>query len=323
MNSAPILFLIFNRPDTTQKVFEQIRKLKPTKLFIAADGPRNERLGEFEKCEEARNIVLNNITWPCEIKTLFRDKNLGCGVAVSEAITWFFSHVDQGIILEDDTVPDLSFFNYCTELLNKFIDDNSIMHISGNAYHTLKNDNIVLDSYYFSAFPFIWGWATWRRAWACYEFDLIKKTTTLQRQNWIRSNFKDSSITTYWENTFNSVYEKDVSFTWDYQWFLSIWKNNGIAVLPNKNLVKNIGWSNDATHTTEPNHHLGKVKSNTLILPILHPKQKLIIEELDFLNFKNFYLPFEIKRNFVLRKVDSIRKFVERVVNRANQIVKG
>ena len=132
--STPILFLIFNRPDVTKCVFEEIRKQKPQYLYLAADGPRANKPGEYEKCILAREVVLEGIDWNCELKTLYRDENLGCGKAVSEAITWFFEHVEEGIILEDDCLPNNSFFTFCSELLDRFRTTDKIMHISGNNF---------------------------------------------------------------------------------------------------------------------------------------------------------------------------------------------
>src|SRR6185503_8669515 len=165
---VPILLLVFNRPETTKRVFERIREIKPSKLFVAADGYRPEKEGEKEKCEEVRNLVMNSIDWPCEVKSLFRNSNLGCGPAVSEGITWFFEHVEEGIILEDDILPSRSFFGFAKELLKLYRNDESVWHIGGNSYNPYK----MKADYYFSAYPHIWGWATWRRAWNNYRYEL-------------------------------------------------------------------------------------------------------------------------------------------------------
>jgi len=156
---TPVLFLIFKRLDTTKQVFEQIKKAKPPRLYIAADGPRDYVEGEAEKVKAAREYVLSNIDWNCEVKTLFREKNLGCGKAVSEAITWFFENEEQGIILEDDTVPSQSFFWFCEELLNRYKDEKKVWHIGGTNFQ----DGIIRGNgdYYFSALNHIWGWASW------------------------------------------------------------------------------------------------------------------------------------------------------------------
>jgi len=257
---TPILLVIFNRPDTTAKVMDVIRQLRPKYLYVAADGPRSGKESDHVNCDEARKTVLQGIDWDCEYKTLFREGNLGCGEAVSGAITWFFEHVEQGIILEDDTLPDPSFFDYCKRLLNHYKDDETVMHISGSDYASVDNYSA---SYYFSKLPFIWGWATWRRAWNKYKFNykylpLDEKLTILQK------NFSNPKIVEYWYSVFAFFHLTPASFTWDFQWFLTIWDHNGLVIQPVKNLVQNIGFSEAATHTVYADSHLAKVKAQAI-----------------------------------------------------------
>lgn len=162
MFSTPILFLIFNRPDTTRIVFKRIREIRPSKLYVAADAPRANKLGEAELCMETRAII-KDIDWPCELKTLFRDENLGCKLSVSGALDWFFENEECGIILEDDCLPDLTFFSFCKELLERYKDDDRIGHIGGNCF--LPGQIAKELSYDFCSITHIWGWATWRRVW--------------------------------------------------------------------------------------------------------------------------------------------------------------
>ena len=176
MFQTPILFLIFNRPDTTKRVFESIRSIKPAKLYIAADGDRKDKVGEDLLCKDTRSII-DLIDWECEIKTLFRPENLGCKIAVSSAIDWFFENEEQGIILEDDCLPNESFYIYCETLLNYYAFNERIMHISGNNFQDgMMRGN---GSYYFSNYNHIWGWASWKRAWKAYNVDLSFLTETL------------------------------------------------------------------------------------------------------------------------------------------------
>jgi len=242
---TPILFLVFNRPDTTKKVFDVIRKIKPKYLYIAADGPRENKIGEKERCEEVKSIV-KYVDWDCELKTLFRDKNLGCRIAVSSAIDWFFENVSEGIILEDDCLPSLTFFPYCEELLNKYRDNEKIMTISGDA-SPFKNrfDNSEY-SYFFSHYPLIWGWATWKRAWLRYDVDLknwnqVKKNKNSfpVLKNWVQRS--------YWLMIFNQIYTKRKN-SWAYQWTYNSLINNGLAIIPKSNLTFNIGYGDDSTH---------------------------------------------------------------------------
>ncbi len=295
MLNTPVLFLIFNRPSTTQLVFEQIKQVKPKKLFIAADGPRPNNPEDDKKVQEAKDQVLKAIDWECDVKTLFRTVNLGSGKAVSEAITWFFDNVDEGIILEDDCVPELSFFYFCSELLKKYRKNNSIMHITGTNFDdSIKFGN---ESYYFTKYPFIWGWATWKRAWKTYDF-------TLENSNYysqlIKKQFHDPFERQFWRSRIHFVKDKVVD-AWDYQWMFSIWAQNGISITPNINLVSNIGFGKDATHTVEDSPF-----SNLKRAPLLqlnHPSCICINEDAERLFAKTVlgvkkrgYLNFYIQR---------------------------
>lgn len=242
--NIPILFLIFNRPDTTQKVFDVIREIRPKQLFIAADGPRKNKSGEIQKCNETRTIV-NQINWECEIKTLFRDENLGCGMAVSSAITWFFENVEEGIILEDDCLPHPSFFSYCEELLDRYRDNDEVMLISGS--NRYDKNAMVKTSYYFLAVFCIWGWATWRSAWKKYEYD-INKISKKQLNAALKYYFKDNRIRRYWRWIFYLLRKHQID-TWDYQFAFCVWINKGLSIAPYKNLISNIGFGENATHT--------------------------------------------------------------------------
>jgi len=242
---TPILFLIFNRPDTTKRVFESISSIKPAKLYIAADGARKDKLGEDLLCEDTKSII-DLIDWECEVKTLFRTENLGCKIAVSSAIDWFFENEEQGIILEDDCLPNESFYNYCETLLNYYVSDERIMHISGNNFQ----DGIVrgIGTYYFSNYNHIWGWATWKRAWKAYNVDLSFLTET-EIETLIEKQFDTKKERLFWNNIFKKVINKTIG-TWDYQWTYAVWKNNGLSILPNKNMIANIGFNNNGTHTS-------------------------------------------------------------------------
>lgn len=281
--SVPILFIIFNRPDTTQIVFDQLKKIKPKKLYVAADGPRRSKVGEAEKCTLTRNII-NMINWDCEVKKLFNDENLGCKKAVSNAITWFFENEEQGIILEDDVVPNQSFFYFCSELLEYYKDDNSVMHISGNNF--FYNKIKLSTSYYFSIYPHIWGWATWRRAWKLFNPD-IPDFPEYKSENLISITLNQSKEKKYWLRKFELVYNNQVD-TWDYQWLYTIWKNRGLCITPAKNLATNIGFGEDATHTVNRNSKLADLPAEE-ILSIIHPTEKNISEKLDRLTFRKIH----------------------------------
>jgi hypothetical protein len=258
---TPVLFIIFNRPDTTQRVFNAIREAKPTRLFVAADGPRDGNDSDVEKCLMAREIV-KQVDWNCEVKMLFRDKNLGCKVAVSSAIDWFFDNVEEGIVLEDDCLPHITFFQFCHELLEKYRNDNRIMAISGDNFQPGRKR--TGHSYYFAHYPFIWGWATWRRAWLYYDKDM-KIWPEIKDKNYLKDILVHSTAIGYWSNIFQTVYECKID-TWDYQWSFTCWIQNGLTIVPSANLVSNIGSGPEATHTKE----LGRI-ANLDIAPMEFP----------------------------------------------------
>lgn len=276
---TPVLFIIFNRPDTTKRVFEAIRKYKPKELFIAADGPRTDKPGEKERCEEARKIT-EKIDWPCEVKRLYRENNLGCKYAVSGAIDWFFKKVEEGIILEDDCLPDRSFFEFCNSLLSKYRDNAKIMHISGDNY--LPHIKNVSNEYYFSRYPNIWGWATWKRAWNRYNVNIVN-----WREKISKNTFEDMSLIerTYWSNNFDMV-SKNLIDTWDYQWVYTVFKY-GYSIAPGSNLVTNIGHNKNATHASK--FRSKSFKTGRIISSLKHPKKIYINRKNDSYVAKNVY----------------------------------
>lgn len=278
--NVPVLFLLFNRPDNTAVVFEQIRKIKPKFLFIAADGPRNTKEGEAEQCKAARDIVLDNIDWDCEVKTLLRPHNLGCKGAVSSALNWFFSEVEFGIILEDDCVPSLSFFNYCSELLTKYKDDNGIVAINGCNFGYEYNKNA---SYFFSRYMNVWGWATWRREAKKIDYEIAEWEKT-DKISFLRKNLSSGIIDLdnpwfeYWKSIFDSISTSQLN-SWAFFWIYYQFKNKKLNILPSVNLVRNIGFDEDATHTTLLNHPAANLRVNEISFPIKWNKEIRINKE--------------------------------------------
>lgn len=280
---SPILFIVFNRPDTTFEVFNAIREYEPNRIYLAADGPRQSREDDILLCEKTRNVI-NLIDWPCEIFTLFRDSNLGCKDAVSEAITWFFENEEMGVILEDDCLPNISFFNFCTELLEKYKDDNEIMAISGQNFLQISQRND--ESYFFSEYPLIWGWATWRRAWTRYDKRMQDLESFITKK--MPKKFKTNKQRKYLKNLLLSTWKGKIN-TWDYQWIYTILNSNAMVIIPSKNLVLNIGFRNQSTHdflqdSLRENKILDDME--TVLKP---PKHKLVNRELDFLMYKNVF----------------------------------
>lgn len=265
--TTPVLFLVFNRPEPTKQVFEQIRLAKPKQLFIAADGPRAHKEGEAERCAQVREIA-TQVDWECEVKTLFRDQNLGCKKAVSSAIDWFFTQVEQGVILEDDCVPNLSFFTFAQELLNKYADDERVMMISGDNFQNGQKRGEA--SYYFSCYPHIWGWATWRRAWGKYYDVEMKSFPEYKAAGRIKEVFSNPVEQQFWMNNFQEVYDGKVD-TWDFQWVYAIFSRQGLCAVPNVNLISNIGFNSDATHTKTGGEGSANLTTGNLG-EIIHPK---------------------------------------------------
>ncbi|MBV9876109.1 MAG: hypothetical protein JO025_15380 [Verrucomicrobia bacterium] len=240
---TPILFLIFNRPQLTARVFGAIRESRPAKLYVAADGPRPEKAGEWKLCAETRT-VLDQIDWDCDVKTLLRDENLGCGRAVSQAITWFFQQEEEGIILEDDCLPDATFFPFCREMLSRFRDSQEVASISGdNFFPPSLHSN---QPYHFSKYAQIWGWASWRHFWNLYDFhlkgDLSEWEEIIEKVNPIENHAR------YWIQVFKAM-RSGLIDTWDYQVMFSAWRNGLVHIYPSKNLIVNLGYGAEATHT--------------------------------------------------------------------------
>ncbi len=279
-NKVPVLFIVFNRLSTTIKVLENIRKYKPTRLYIASDGARADVANENHNVEELRNFIISNVDWDCEVYTKFSEHNLGCKYGPQEAISWFFKHEEKGIILEDDCLPSSSFFRYCNELLHRFEDDYRIYGVSGVNFHS----QIPLDhSYYFSSFFFTWGWATWRSRWqrhleivdSFYEYACHKDVDGLISNKYALSNLVNNAIMAF----------EDQLDAWDYIWHFSCIVNNGLIAHPSKNLIKNIGFGENATHTQ------GEVKNQraleNLKFPLNHPLIFKPSQNLDNLMYKN------------------------------------
>jgi hypothetical protein len=280
--TTPVAFIIFNRPDTTELVFTEIAKAKPAKLLVVADGPRSGRKGEVEKCALTRSII-DRVDWDCEVLTNFSEINLGCKVRVSTGIDWVFKQVEEAIILEDDCLPDPTFFKFCQELLKRYRDDQRIGMISGDnlQFDRLQND----ESYYFTKYVHIWGWATWRDRWQkSYDVNL-KKWPLIRDQGRIADIIPNRYEQNYWASIFDKVYKNKID-TWDYQWVFSNWVEGRINVAPSVNLISNIGFNRlDATHTTGSEAE-SNLPTLNIQFPLKHPAFHLINYANDQFEFK-------------------------------------
>jgi hypothetical protein len=264
---SPILFLIFNRPDLSQRVFARIKEAKPQKLYIAADGPRNDHPDDERLCAEARKVT-EKLDWECELHTLYREENLGCGHAVKTAIDWFFENEESGIILEDDCLPDLSFFPYCAELLERYKNDERIGVISGDLF---INKSRIKESYYFTNFPHMWGWATWKRVWNNYDFN-IRDWPKVRHTNMLKRKIGSRYYVEKWESIFNRTYDGKID-TWDYQFAFMLFTQNQLCIAPRVNLVSNIGFDSRATHTKNPGDKASDHKAESIMFPLSHPQE--------------------------------------------------
>lgn len=264
---SPVLFMVFNRPSPTARVFDEIRKAKPPRLYISADGPRVTRVGEAEIVEEVRAFILANIDWDCEVKTLFRTQNHGCKVAISSSIEWFFLHEEEGIILEDDCLPSSSFFEFCDEMLRVYRNNKSIGMIAGS--NLMGMSEALRSDYYFSKYVLIWGWATWRDRWiGTYDVDMkCWPTARLSASDWL---YGDIGEVENWRAIFEAVFNGSID-TWDYQWVFANWINKRLSVIPRVNLISNIGFGHGATHTTRKTK-ASNLPRNILDFPIRHPE---------------------------------------------------
>jgi len=267
MSCPPIIFLIFNRPQETARVFSAIRAARPAKLLVVADGPRDGRVGEAELCAQTRKVI-DRVDWPCEVLRDFAQTNMGCGRRVSSGITRAFEQVETAIILEDDCLPDPSFFPFCAELLKHYENNEHVMMISGNNFQ--NGIRRTRYSYYFSHFPRIWGWASWRRAWQKYDFTM-QDWGARRQTSWVRSIVRDAIVANYWNNWFDGAASRRID-TWAYQWTYTIWGAGGLAIVPNVNLVTNIGFGETATHTRSVDARFA-VPSEPIEFPLRHPKK--------------------------------------------------
>ena len=270
MIETPVLLLVFNRPEQTRRVFSAVRAAQPKRLFVRADGPRTDKAGEAELCREVRDIF-DNIDWPCQLETNFSTENLGCRDAVSGGITWFFEQVEAGIILEDDCLPHPSFFNFCSELLARYAHDERVMMLSGNNFGA----PLSAASYAFSRFPFIWGWATWRRAWQQYDKSMSQLAELTQTRRGFLDFLPDRLAQNYLLEKMQLCQNGQLN-TWDYQWFYTIVHRGGLTVIPSVNMVENIGFGVASTHTSGSTSRL-ILAANEMPFPLQHPDKVHLI----------------------------------------------
>ena len=287
-----MVLFVFNRPHTTRRVFEAIAAARPAKLLLIADGPRQNK-GEAEACRQVRDIV-SRVDWPCEVFKNFSEINLGCGERVISGLNWAFSLVEEAIILEDDCLPDLSFFPFCQELLERYRGDGRVAYISGS--NLLGWYGKPADSYYFSRIGGIWGWATWRSEWQRYDRHLSDWPEIRKRQI-LEEVFDEPKAVVFWTQIFDVMYENTGPDTWDYQWVYTQLKNNGLAIVPGVNLIANIGFGEGATHTTEEDSRF-MLPATSMEFPLRHPSSFIPLRSLDRQRVRDMLPPSVVRRVF-------------------------
>jgi hypothetical protein len=282
---APIIFLVFNRPELTRRVFERIREARPKRMLVCADGPRAASPDDELRCQEVRSIF-DAIDWDCDVTYFFSSVNKGCARAVSEAVTYGLDLFGEAIILEDDCMPDPTFFTYCSALLDRYRDNDAVMCISGDNFQQgeIRGDS----SYYFSKYPHCWGWATWRSAWRHFDLSMEGWQSYVQSPSFVELCPKTEERE-FWSHLFQKCVDGGLH-SWAIPWVYSCWRAGGRTALPNYNLVENIGFTCDATHTSEsPN---GVARSATPIKNIMHPTDLVIHLAADEFTFvHHFQLP--------------------------------
>lgn len=268
-----VLFLIFDRPETTRCVFEAIRAARPLKLYIAADGPRRGRNDEAKRCDAARRIA-TAVDWECEVHTLFRSTNIGMGRGLPDAINWFFEEEEEGIILEDDCLPSSSFFSFCQKMLARYRYDTRIMEIGGSNFQRLRKPDSAY-SYYFSNMAHTWGWATWRRAWALYDFRM-NHYAEVKAKKYLDGHYCTSYERHFFRHVYELMFHKDARIStqnvWSYQWEFACRINSGLVIVPNRNLVVNLGVHEVAVRKAQANGPGSKAKPEDMEFPLMHPE---------------------------------------------------
>ena len=283
---TPVAFIIFNRPDTTERVFAEIAKAKPPKLLVVSDGPRSNREREFERVAQTREII-ERVDWPCDVLTNFSDVNLGCRTRVSSGIDWIFEHVEEAIILEDDCLPETTFFRFCQEMLDRYRHDQRVGMITGDNFQFGRRYSD--DSYYFSKYMHIWGWASWRDRWSgSYDVNMFH-WQRVRDEGRIEDLVADKEEIGFWAETFNRVYLGEID-TWDHQWVFANWIEGRLGVVPSVNLISNIGFGVDATHT-KARSPLSELPTFPMSFPLKHPSIHARSVKADRFSQKQFLTP--------------------------------
>ncbi|MCH2181947.1 MAG: glycosyltransferase family 2 protein [Mariniblastus sp.] len=277
---TPIAFCVFNRPEVTERVFCEIAKQRPRHLLVIADGPRSQHPDDPKKIARTRDII-KKIDWPCDLRTCFAEQNMGCGQRMATGLTWAFQQFEELIILEDDCLPHPSFFGFCEQLLARFRDNPDVMMISGDNFQPAPRSG---NSYYFSKWPHIWGWASWRQAWQSFLDTTPPQDNTELAHVLSRVHAQTDEIER-WTSILRDYFDGKID-TWDFRWMYAIWQKQGLTVLPNLNLVSNLGFGPGATHTMDENSPLAEMTIHEVV-NLAHPLHIQVDAEADRWTFEH------------------------------------
>jgi len=301
---TPVSVFFYRRPDHLRQVMATVRKAQPPVLCGVSDGPKPGNPDVQKGVEESRKVFREAIDWPCRWEVLERESNLGSYLSVSRGLDWVFERVGETIILEDDTVPDPTFFRFVAELLEKYRDDRSIGAVCGNNYDDPK-DWPGKASYRLTRYHHSWGWGTWKRAWQVFDREekLMEEVPRLKKSNWMKLSRKEWA---YWERCFRRTYAKKLD-AWDYRWTLSLWMHHMSCIIPRVNLVRNIGFGAQATHTVERDFAALEMHMiQPMLFPLDEPQQRSADPRLDGLVFRNHYEKLEGRRNLWQKLCDRV-----------------
>ncbi len=278
--TPPVLVIAYRRPDLVSEVMRAVAEAAPARLFLACDGPNPDRPEDVALVDETRRVMEAAIEWPCEVQRLYSATNQGCRTGVVRAIDWFFANVDAGIILEDDCVPHPDFFAFCADLLRRYAGHAEIMHISGDGGLAVPRERRP-ESYVLTNEVLVWGWASWRRAWSLYDRDLERWATVREKPREVDDLFGSRIASRYWTPILDRLLDHGEPDTWDYQWSFTVRERRGVAIVPTRNLITNVGYREDATHTTQP----GGARSDVPLEPLgelVHPQVVSLDESVDW-----------------------------------------
>jgi hypothetical protein len=305
--NTPVVMFVFNRPAETERVFAEIREARPPRLLIVADGPRADCHEDGARCEEVR-LIVEQVDWPCEVQHNYSDVNLGCRKRVASGLDWVFGQVEEAIFLEDDCLPQPSFFRFCEELLTKYRHDERIMMISGDNFQFGLNRTSY--SYYFSRYSHIWGWASWRRSWEKYDSSM-KLWPEIRDGGWLQDVFTKKHVVKYWEKSFDDTYNGLID-TWDHQFTFACMVNNGLSVVPKVNLVSNIGFNFDASRTKKKSR-LSNMETGEMLFPLIHPlyviRNALADKYTEDYQFSSSILPIRLLRRYYYEMQNMLKKY--------------